>query len=106
MPGADDMAIYGFITWLPTMLLSEGLSVSMSMGQNLLIATGSPLGAAIGIFVAGRWGRRRAIVSVALIAAFMSLVFASTVGSEVAIVVGFAFVHVAPVHHHPGNLPA
>jgi putative MFS transporter len=60
--------IYGFITWLPTFFAKQGLSVATSFGYSLIMAVGAPIGSLIGALTVDRWGRRRTIVTAALLA--------------------------------------
>lgn len=85
-----NVAIAGFLTWLPTMLLREGLSISSSLGRNLLITAGTPLGALLGALLADRLGRRRGLISVAGSAIVLALVFSMATAGIVSILSGFA----------------
>ena len=40
-------AIYGFIAWMPTFFVKQGLSVVTSLGYSTLMSLGGPLGAVI-----------------------------------------------------------
>ena len=42
--------IYGFITWLPTFFVRQGLNMATSFGYTFVMALGAPVGAAIGAF--------------------------------------------------------
>lgn len=85
----SNVAIYGFISWLPTMLLGEGIAMANTMGQNLLIACGSPVGAILGTVAAGRFRRKPAIIAISAVAAALALLFAATAGTTLAVGVGF-----------------
>jgi MFS transporter, putative metabolite:H+ symporter len=63
--------IFGFVTWLPTFFVQQGLSIAQSFGYTLVIVLGSPIGCALGAFAADSLGRRRSI----LIASAMTIVF-------------------------------
>ena len=63
--------IYGFITWLPTFLVKQGLSIATSFGYTFFMALGAPIGSAIGALTADRWGRKRTIA----VAGALSIVF-------------------------------
>ncbi len=85
-----NVAIAAFLTWLPTMLLREGLTISSSLGRNLLITAGTPFGALLGALLADRLGRKRGLVSVAAVAIVLSLFFATAITGWVSILAGFA----------------
>ncbi|HUA54798.1 MAG TPA: MFS transporter [Candidatus Sulfotelmatobacter sp.] len=55
--------IFGFVVWLPTFFVKQGLSVTQSFAYTLVIVLGSPLGCAIGAFACDALGRRRTIIA-------------------------------------------
>jgi len=85
-----NVAIFGFLTWLPTMLLKQGFTISNSLGHNALIAIGTPLGSLLGVFFADRFGRRRGIVTASAVTLILALVFARASGSVLLVPVGVA----------------
>jgi putative MFS transporter len=54
--------IFGFVTWLPTFFVQQGMSITRSFTYTLVIVLGSPIGCALGAFGADRFGRRRCII--------------------------------------------
>src|SRR5262249_13110438 len=54
--------IFGFVNWLPTFFVQQGLSVTKSLGYTLVIVSGSLIGCAIGAVAADRLGRRKVII--------------------------------------------
>jgi putative MFS transporter len=54
--------LYGFVTWLPTFFVQQGLSIARSFNYSLVMAFGAPIGSAIGAFTADAWGRKPTIV--------------------------------------------
>lgn len=83
-------ALYGLVSWLPTFLTKQGMSINQSLGQSAIMALGSPTGAFIAQFLADRLGRRRAIIGGSIIAAVMALMFGQMTTQGGAAVVGFA----------------
>lgn len=81
--------IFGFVAWVPSFLVKQGLSVSTSLGHTVFMSFGGPVGAVLGIVLADRVGRRRGIVFVSIVAAVLgsTYVFAST--QWVATAIGF-----------------
>jgi len=57
--------IFGFVQWLPTFFVQQGLSITKSFGYTLVIILGSPIGCAIGAFGADYWGRKPSIIGAA-----------------------------------------
>ena len=54
--------IFGFVNWLPTFFVQQGLGVAKSLSYTLVIVSGSLIGCAIGAFGADSLGRRRTII--------------------------------------------
>jgi putative MFS transporter len=59
--------LYGFVTWLPTFFVQQGLSITTSFKLSLVMALGAPIGSAIGAFTADSWGRKPTIIGAALL---------------------------------------
>ncbi|MBV9964952.1 MAG: MFS transporter, partial [Alphaproteobacteria bacterium] len=58
--------IFGFVNWLPTFFVQQGLSITKSFGYTLVIITGSPIGCALGAFACDYFGRKRSLIAAAL----------------------------------------
>jgi len=84
------IAIYGFVVWVPTILVQHGLSLNRSLGQSVLMSLGGPTGALIGVLLADRLGRRRAIIGASLLGCVVGTLFAQSSSQEMAVVLGFA----------------
>lgn len=82
--------LYGFITWLPTFFVKQGLTIATSFGYSLLMGLGAPVGSAIGALTADRWGRKPTIISAAMIAAVFGLIYPWISDPILLPVVGFA----------------
>jgi putative MFS transporter len=54
--------IFGFVTWLPSFFVHEGMSVVNSFNYSLVIALGAPIGSLIGGLTADYWGRKPTII--------------------------------------------
>ncbi|WP_345814158.1 MFS transporter [Paraburkholderia sp. PREW-6R] len=83
------IAIYSFVTWVPTFLLKQGLSLSSSLGYSMLMSLGGPVGAAIGVLCTDRFGRRRCITIASLLGAVMGVSYALSTSPMMAAVMGF-----------------
>lgn len=83
------IAIYSFVTWVPTFLLKQGLSLSSSLGYSMLMSLGGPVGAAIGVLCTDRFGRRRCITIASLLGAAMGVSYALSTSPMMAAVMGF-----------------
>jgi putative MFS transporter len=81
-------ALYGFIIWLPTFLVKQGLAVQASLGHTALISTGS----LAGVFLAGlfidRGSRKHWIVLSSIISAVLGYAYANAGSLEATTAVG------------------
>src|ERR1700722_6705824 len=68
--------IYGFLAWVPSFLVKQGLSVSASLGYTTFMSLGGPVGAFLGFLLSDRLGRKRGIVIVSLVAAALGTAYA------------------------------
>src|SRR5258708_11504522 len=59
--------IFGFVTWLPSFFVHEGLSIVTPFRYSLSMSLGAPLASSIGAFIADSWGRRPTIVGASLL---------------------------------------
>ncbi|NVO16514.1 MAG: MFS transporter [Rhodoplanes sp.] len=82
--------IYGFVAWVPSFLVKQGLSVSASIGYTVFMSLGGPVGAIFGIVLSDRLGRKRGIVIVSLIAAALGTAYAFATSQWMATAIGFA----------------
>jgi len=53
---------FGFVTWLPTFFVHQGLTLARSFSYTLMISLAAPIGCVIGAFAADRIGRRPTII--------------------------------------------
>ena len=60
--------IFGFVNWIPTFFVQQGLGITRSFSYALVIALGSPFGCALGAFAADRLGRRPTIIGASVAA--------------------------------------
>lgn len=88
--------IFGFVTWLPTFFVQQGLSVARSFAYTMVIVLGSPIGCAIGAFAADRFGRKPSIVG----ASVLTIVFGSIYPfmAEPALILGIGFLLVVAIY--------
>jgi putative MFS transporter len=67
----ENTLIYGFVSWLPTFFVQQGLSIATSFKFSFLMSMGAPVGAAIAAVSADSLGRKPAILG----ASFSAIVF-------------------------------
>jgi MFS transporter, putative metabolite:H+ symporter len=63
----DQYPDFGFVTWLPTFFVQQGLTIARSFAYTLVIILGSPIGCLIGAFGADYFGRRRCIIGASVL---------------------------------------
>ncbi|HEX3762806.1 MAG TPA: MFS transporter [Kofleriaceae bacterium] len=84
--------IYGFITWLPTFFIKQGMTIVKSFGFALVMSLGAPVGSAIGALTADRWGRRRMIVIASALAIAVGAIYPFVSDPALLMVCGVALV--------------
>jgi putative MFS transporter len=67
--------IYGFITWLPSFFVKQGLSIATSFNFTLIMSLGAPAGSAIGALTADRWGRRPTLIGASTVAIIFGAIY-------------------------------
>ncbi|WP_186123117.1 MFS transporter [Burkholderia gladioli] len=87
-----NVGLYGFVAWLPTFFVAEGLSVVKSLGFVFFMSIGSPVGGLIGYVVADRWGRARSIVVASLVSIALGWIYVTLRDATAIVVVGFGLV--------------
>jgi putative MFS transporter len=67
--------IYGFITWLPSFFVKQGLSIATSFNFTLIMSLGAPAGSAIGAFAADTVGRKPGLIGAAALAIVFGAIY-------------------------------
>ena len=81
--------VQGFVVWLPTFFVGQGVSIARSTGFALLMALGGPIGSALGALAADYLGRKLTIVAVSCLAVVLSVAFVLSGTSPVMPIIGF-----------------
>ena len=89
---AVNVAVYGFVLWLPVYLSQQGQTVTQSLGLATLMSFGSVVGSAVGIVIADRVSRRWSIVATAGLIALFGVMHVSAHGEAMVALTGFALV--------------
>src|ERR1700746_1190825 len=66
---------YGFASWVPTFLISQGVEVTRSLAYTFIIAVANPIGPLVGVWLADRIERKWQIAWAALAIAAFGLLF-------------------------------
>jgi len=67
---------YGFSSWVPTLLISQGVEATKSLAYTFIIAVAAPIGPLIGVFFADHFERKWQIAWAAIGIAAFGLLFA------------------------------
>jgi len=67
--------VFGFVTWLPTFFVQEGLSIVASFSYSFVMALGAPLGSAVAALTADSWGRKPTIVGASILTIVIGSVY-------------------------------
>lgn len=67
--------LYGFVTWLPTFFVSQGMNIAKSFTFAFLMSLGAPLGSAIGALTADRLGRKTVIIGASVLAIVFGAIY-------------------------------
>jgi putative MFS transporter len=89
---AINIAVYGFVAWLPTFFVKQGLTVVQSLGFTTLMAFGAPGGALVGFLLGDKIGRRRGLILFSLATIVLGLIYPNMRDAISITIVGFALV--------------
>jgi MFS transporter, putative metabolite:H+ symporter len=84
--------IFGFVTWLPTFFVKQGLSITQSFAYTLVIVLGSPIGCVIGALAADRIGRRRIILAASAATILFGAIYPFVAEPALLLAVGFLLI--------------
>ena len=83
------LGIYGFLTWVPTLLVERGFSIVNSLQQSSAMSIGAVPGAWIGEKISDRWERKWLIAIVALVIATFGMSYGLSDWTVAIVVFGF-----------------
>ncbi|WP_158742021.1 MFS transporter [Acidisphaera sp. L21] len=84
------IALYGFVGWLPTFFVKQGLGIGSSLAFTAAMSFGSPLGNAVSMWLAERFGRKPSLIVCTLAAAILGIIYPFAESATQVVVVGFA----------------
>lgn len=67
--------IFGFVVWLPTFFVQQGLSITKSFSYTLIIVLGAPVGCAIGAFLSDAIGRKPTIIGTSVLTIVFGIIY-------------------------------
>ena len=86
---ATSLGFYGFVAWVPTLLVEHGVSLVNSLAWSSTMSIGAIPGAWIAALISDRWERKYCITAVALVIAFCGMIYGMTFNTIVIVVFGF-----------------
>ncbi len=84
------VGFFGFASWVPTLLVKQGITLEHSLTYAALISLGSPMGALLAAYVADRFERKFIIITVALAIALFGLLYGLTFIPALIVLFGLA----------------
>jgi putative MFS transporter len=88
---AVSIIAYSFITWLPTMLVGQGIDITKSLAYTTVMVVGNPVGGLIAIMFSDRVSRKWATVVLAALGGIVAYTYAFSQSVTLMLVLGFAF---------------
>lgn len=85
-------AIYGFIAFLPSFMVRQGLTITTSLNYTTLMSFGGPVGALIGMWLADKLGRKPCMIIFSLLAICFGSIYPNLVDPTYVTLGGFALV--------------
>jgi MFS transporter, putative metabolite:H+ symporter len=85
-------AIYGFIAFLPSFMVRQGLTITTSLNYTTLMSFGGPVGALIGMWLADKIGRKACMIIFSLAAILFGAIYPTLVDPTYVTLGGFVLV--------------
>jgi putative MFS transporter len=82
------VGFYGFANWVPTLLVKQGITLTMSLLYSSIIAISAPIGPLIGLLIADKFERKSVIVATAAAVVVCGLTFSQVSGGFPLIAMG------------------
>jgi len=79
---------YGFASWVPTLLIQQGITVTSSLLYSSVIALAAPIGPLIGFVIADRWERKSVIITSSLCILVCGVLFSQARDAALLILLG------------------
>jgi len=83
------ISLYGFLSWVPTFLVKQGVSLNSSLAVTALMGLGAPLGGILAALLADRISRIKALTALTLLEAVLGVAYVYTQTQTELVAVGF-----------------
>jgi MFS transporter, putative metabolite:H+ symporter len=87
-----NVAVYGFVAWLPTFMVKQGMTVVQSLWFTTLMSCGSVAGALVGMAIGDWVSRRKSILGTCIAIAVLGILYPTLRDSTEIAITGFALV--------------
>ena len=84
--------IAGFVLWLPTFFVQQGLTIARSLAYTSVFAIASLVGCAIGAYTADAFGRKRSIIGASLLTIVFGIIYPQVHDPVYLLSVGFLLI--------------
>lgn len=85
-------SLYGFVAFLPTFMVQQGLTITTSLNYVTLMSLGGPIGALLGMALSDRVGRKPCLTFFSLMAIACGLIYPHASNSTEVMAIGFLLV--------------
>ncbi|UVI36326.1 MFS transporter [Brevibacterium spongiae] len=87
-----NMFVYGFISWMPTFFVEQGIDVSHSLAYTTAMALGAPGGGLVCLLLINKLNRRTAIIVFSIIVIPLGLAYAAAQSILIIVIIGILLV--------------
>ena len=84
--------LYGFVQWMPSFLVKQGMDVTTSLAFSTILSFGGPVGSVIALAFADRIRLKTGVVCASVLAAVMGCIFPFTGGGALFLFTGFVLI--------------
>lgn len=86
------ICLYGFVSWLPSFFVQQGLDIVKSLQWNMVMTLGGPAGALVSLLLVDRLGRKPIIITAAAMAAIFAFCYVQQTSPAGMMLFGFLMI--------------
>ena len=87
---SQTLGFYGFLAWVPTLLVARGFPLVQSLGWVSAMHIGAPFGAMLAALISDRWERKHLITAVTMLIAFCGIMYGMAFNTLSIMIFGFS----------------